>query len=168
MKKVSQLRAVRSQLLSANFSSQLQGKSFCHFTLYPFPVMFFPAAVPGIPHTAERTRVFIRCWGSHVTQMASIIIDNKNNYHHFRQPLRAFVAVVLVFQKSVCPRLWGLQLGIQTQWEKIIINQKVPVLIPDLIDIPRLPVTMMIDLIVMEHFSTCKSLQSEFNWLKGK
>ena len=111
MKKVSQLRAVGSQLLSANFSFQLQGKSFCHFTLYPFPVMFFPAAVPGIPHTAERTRVFIRCWGSHITQMASIIIDNKNNYHHFRQPLRAFVAVVLVFQKSrlsspVRPSAW--------------------------------------------------------------
>ena len=44
-----------------------------------------------------------------------------------------------------------LQIGIQTGWEKIIINQKVSALIPDLIDIPRLPVTMMIDLRVMKH-----------------
>ena len=43
-----------------------------------------------------------------------------------------------------------LQIGIQTGWEKIIINQKVSALIPDLIDIPRLPVTMMIDLRVMK------------------
>ena len=158
---------MEGKLLNTNFSAKVQGKSFCHFTLYPFPVMFFRAAVRGIPHAAERTGVFIRCWGSQITQMASIIIDNKNNYHHFRQPFAHSLQLYWYF-KTFSSKAFRLQIGIQTGWEKIIINQKVSVLIPDLIDIPRLPVTMMIDRRVMKHFQPFRVSRFEFNWQKGK